>query len=254
MADGREVLHMGDTALWTMLKEMKSPKYRWVDLTHELSPDTPHWYGFQPLGIRTLFDFDQAPMKVFEYTVPGQYGTHVDVPSHFHRDGRSAEQIRVDEFAYPLCVIDMSAKCAADCDCAMVVDDVLAWEKVHGKVPEGAFVALRSDWHKRPAKEFDNKDAEGNAHYPGWDLDTVKWMCAERSIGAIGHETPDPDPACRPGFAAEDYILSQDKLNVELLCNLDKVPPTGAIIFCTFPRLKDGTGFPARCFAICPAE
>ena len=224
---------MGDTALWTMLKEMKSPKYRWVDLTHELSPDTPHWYGFQPLGIRTLFDFDQ---------------------SHFHRDGRSAEQIRVDEFAYPLCVIDMSAKCAADCDCAMVVDDVLAWEKVHGKVPEGAFVALRSDWHKRPAKEFDNKDAEGNAHYPGWDLDTVKWLCAERSIGAIGHETPDPDPACRPGFAAEDYILSQDKLNVELLCNLDKVPPTGAIIFCTFPRLKDGTGFPARCFAICPAE
>ncbi len=100
-------------------------------------------------------------------------------------------------------------------------------------------------------------DAEGNAHYPGWDLETVKWLCAERSIGSIGHETPDTNPACRQrdiGFAAEDYILRQDKTQVELLCNLDKVPPAGAIIFCMFPKLKGGTGFPARCFAVCPAE
>ena len=73
----------------------------------------------------------------------------------------------------------------------------------------------------------------------------------------MGHETPDSDPACRQaqiGFAAEDYILKQDKIQIELLCNLDKVPPVGAVIFCTFPKLKGGTGFPARCFAICPSE
>ena len=56
------------------------------------------------------------------------------------------------------------------------------------------------------------------------------------------------------GFAAEDYILKQDKIQIELLCDLDKVPPVGAVIFCTFPKLKGGAGFPARCFAICPAE
>ncbi len=248
---------MADLTLWKVLAEWKTPKYKWVDLTHELSPETPHWYGFQPLGIRVLFDFDQAPMKVFEYTLPGQYGTHVDVPSHFDANGRTQSEIRVDEFAYPLCVIGVSAKCAADNDYALTIDDVLEWEGTSGKIPEGAFVALRSDWYKRPAAEFDNKDQEGCAHYPGWDLETVKWLCAERKIGAMGHETPDSDPACRQaqiGFAAEDYILKQDKIQIELLCNLDKVPPVGAVIFCTFPKLKGGTGFPARCFAICPAE
>ena len=34
----------------------------------------------------------------------------------------------------------------------------------------------------------------------------------------------------------------------------DAVPPVGAVIFCSFPKLKDGSGFPARCFAICPVE
>lgn len=32
---------MKNLTLWNYLKEMKSPQYRWVDLTHELSPDTP---------------------------------------------------------------------------------------------------------------------------------------------------------------------------------------------------------------------
>ena len=92
---------MVDLTLWEQLELLKTPKYRWVDLTHELAPETPHWYGFQPLEIKPLFDFDQAPMKVFEYTIPGQYGTHVDVPSHFDANGRTAVEIRVDEFAYP---------------------------------------------------------------------------------------------------------------------------------------------------------
>ena len=36
--------------------------------------------------------------------------------------------------------------------------------------------------------------------------------------------------------------------------NLDQVPPVGSLIVCAFPKLKDGVGFSARCFAICPAE
>lgn len=246
---------MANLTLWDQLKELKSGKYVWVDLTHEFSADTPHWHGFEPLGARILFDFPAAPMKVHEYTFPGQYGTHVDVPSHFDPDGRDASEILITEFAYPLCVVDKSDACKENADYALTIDDILEWEKTHGRVPEGAFVAFRSDWYKRTAATFDNRDADGNAHYPGWDLETVKWLVAERNIGSIGHETSDTDPAVRQpdiGFAAEDYILRQDKIQIELLAHLDEVPPVGAIIFCTFPKLKGGTGFPARCFAIYP--
>ena len=40
---------MANLKLWDTVKELKSPKYKWVDLTHELSPETPHWFGFKPL-------------------------------------------------------------------------------------------------------------------------------------------------------------------------------------------------------------
>lgn len=246
---------MANLKLWELLAQMKSAQYKWVDLTQELSPETPHWYGFEPMGIKNLFDFDAAPMRVNEYRLPGQYGTHVDVPLHFDAAGRAQHEINVEEFAYPLCVVDKSAACATDSDYALTIEDILAWEAENGKIPEGAFVAFRSDWYMR-GKDLDNRDAEGNAHYPGWDLACVKWLCEERKIGSIGHETADTDPACRQaeiGFAAEDYILRQDKIQLELLCNLDQCPPTGAIIFCTFPKLRGGTGFSARCFAICPA-
>jgi kynurenine formamidase len=236
------------------LAELKS-RYKWVDLTHELCPETPHWYGFQPLGIKKLFDFDVAPMKVFEYTVPGQYGTHADVPGHFDAGGRTMEAFGPDEFAFPLCVIDKSAEAAKNNDYALTKDDVLAWEKQHGEIPEGAFVAFRSDWSKRKPSEFDNNDSDGKAHYPGWDLECVKWLADVRRVGAIGHETPDTDPpACeaQAGFIAEGYILKAGRLNVELLKNLDQVPAAGAIAFVVFPKLRGGTGFPTRVFAVCP--
>jgi kynurenine formamidase len=236
------------------LAELKS-KCEWVDLTLELSPETPHWYGFQPLGVKKLFDFAAAPMEVYEYTLPGQYGTHADVPGHFDPNGRLMETFSADELAFPLCVIDKSKEVAKNCDYALTKDDVLAWEREYGEIPPGAFVAFRSDWSKRRASEYDNNDSGGGAHYPGWDLDCVKWLIDVRKAGAIGHETADTDPpacAAQTGFKAEDYVLRAGRLNVELLCNLDRVPPAGAVAFVVFPKLRGGTGFPTRVFAICP--
>ena len=245
---------MSNTILCERLKELKSD-YKWIDLTHELSDQTPHWYGFQPLGVKKLFDFDVAPMKVFEYTVAGQYGTHADVPAHFDSGGRSMEAIGVDELAFPLCVINKSKEAELNCDYALTKEDVMAWEKEHGEIPAGAFVAFRTDWWKREPSEFDNKDADGKAHYPGWNLECVKWLADVRKVGAIGHETPDTDPAAceaQTGFLAEGYILKAGSLNVELMKNLDQLPPVGAIVFVVFPMLKGGTGFPTRVFAVAP--
>jgi kynurenine formamidase len=36
------------------------------------------------------------------------------------------------------------------------------------------------------------------------------------------------------------------------MANLDKVPPRGALIFVSWPKVKDGLGFPARALAILP--
>ena len=51
---------------------------------------------------------------------------------------------------------------------------------------------------------------------------------------------------------SETYILQKGRYQIEVMTNLDKVPATGALIVVSWPKVKDGLGFPARAFAILP--
>ena len=75
-----------------------------------------------------------------------------------------------------------------------------------------------------------------------------------RNAAANGHETLDTDAsalaAAAGDLACERYVLSKGKLQVEVLCNLDQVPPAGAIAFAVCPPAKIGTQAPsARCLS-----
>ena len=256
---------MANQNLWELVKELKGPDYRWIDLTHELSPETPHWFGFKPLESELLCNYVEgtpedklAPMRCFQVSVASQYGTHVDVPRHFWGNGRPMNEIDVKELVYPLVVIDKSKECAETPDYLLTTEAIQAWEAEHGTIPENAFVAFRSDWHKKA--NLDNPDENGVPHYPGWDKAAIQWLVEERNIGAIGHEPADTDPGfvtTKEGaypYPGEQYILEVDRIQIEVMRNLDQVPATGALIVVAFPKLKDGVGFPARAFAIAPAE
>lgn len=247
---------MQNHKLWQTLAELKSD-YNWVELSHDLSPQTPHWIGWEPLAIEEKANLNSSLFNAAAYTVVGQYGTHVDAPIHMIEGGRTLDQISLKEMVYPLCVIDKSEAVKTDDNYILTVQDVMEWEAENGKIPEGAFVAFRSDWSKRDPKTFDNFDANGRRNFPGWGLETLEFLVKERGIGAIGHEPSDtesPVTSDVSSYAVEYYILEQDRIQIELLKNLDKCPATGAVIFCTFPKLKDGSGYPARCFALCPKK
>jgi kynurenine formamidase len=137
------------------------------------------------------------------------------------------------------------------------MDDVRAWERRHGRIQEGSFVVMRTDWSKRwpDAAAMRNEDANGIAHYPGWSLDVLKYLYEDRHITASGHETTDTDPGTATSqgdYSLEAYILSTNHYQIELLANLDQVPEEGALVVVSFPKPTDGSGFPARVFAILP--
>jgi kynurenine formamidase len=245
--------------LWAQLDSLKA-NYTWVDLSFEVSPQTPHWHGFDPLLVTSKYTFENTD-NWFEsslYTLPGQYGTHTDFPGHFAKGQKLASDYTdVKDLAYKLIVIDKSKEAAKNADYVLSKKDVLDFEKQYGQIPENSFVAFRSDWSKRSAAEYENKDKKGVSHYPGWSLEALEYLIKERNVAVIGHETPDTDSAVegeKLGFVKERYVLQSGKLNVELLRNLDKVPPIGAIVFLTFPNIKDGTGFTSRVFAITPKK
>jgi kynurenine formamidase len=230
---------------------------RWVDLTHAFAPGIPHYAGFPDEERRVLSDFDDGFLS-HEYRHVGQWGTHVDPPSHFARDGRTLDEIRVEEMILPLAVIDVSDACAANPDFACGPADIEAWEARHGRVPAGSFIALHTGWSARwpDGEAMRNAGADGVPHSPGWSVDALRLLVEEREAAAVGHDTTDTDPGVdvnAGAVPAEAYILEAGRWQIELLANLDRVPATGALVVATWPKPLGGSGFPARVFAIVPA-
>jgi kynurenine formamidase len=251
----------GLTGVWNIIKQKQ-----FVDLTHAFEPGIPHWPGFPDEQRELLFWYDDQPpgpgtlgtgFYAQRFSHVGQWGTHVDPPAHFIKGLRTLDQIEVKEMFMPLVVIDVHKKVAKNPDYTITMEDVRAWEKKHGRIPEGAFVAMRTDWSKRwpDMAAMQNKDANGIAHYPGWSMEVLKYLYETRKITASGHEPTDTDPGIatsQDDYSLEAYILSTNHYQIELLTNLDQVPEAGALVVVAFPKPKDGSGFPARVFAILP--
>lgn len=243
---------------WRVIREKK-----FVDLTHAFSPGIPRWKGFPDEKREVLYWYEPGVGKLGSgffaqsFTHVGQWGTHVDPPAHFGKSLRTVDQIDVKEMILPLVVIDVHRAVASNPDYTISMQDVKGWETRHGEIPEGAFVAMRTDWSARwPDMEaMQNRDAQGIAHYPGWSLEVLKYLYEVRKITASGHETTDTDPGVatsRDDYSLEAYILKGNHYQIELLTRLREVPETGALVVSTFPKPKDGSGFPARVFAILP--
>jgi kynurenine formamidase len=230
---------------------------RFVDLTHSFGAGTPHWKGFSDMTRKTLYTYKKDGFLAEEFCHVGQWGTHVDPPAHFHEGLRTVDQIDPKEMLLQLVVLDVHEKAARNPDYVVSLDDVKAWEKRHGRIPSGAFVALRTDWSKRWPNDaaLQNVDAAGVAHYPGWGKEVLKLLYEERHITASGHETTDTDPGpatTRGDYSLESYLLGLNHYQIELLANLDQVPESGAVVMVTFPKPQAGSGFPARVVAILP--
>lgn len=251
----------GEPTLMEMYEVIKTREF--VDLTHAFAPGIPHWPGFPDEERATLYWYEPGVGSMGQgffaerFTHVGQWGTHVDPPAHFAKGLRTVDQIDTREMLLPLVVIDIHEQVASDADYLVTMDDVSTWESRHGRIPAGAFVALRTDWSKRWPDQaaMQNQDSRGIAHYPGWSMEVLEYLYEEREITATGHETTDTDPGVatsRGDYSLENYVLSTDHFQIELLTNLDCVPGSGALVIVSFPKPKNGSGFPARVFAILP--
>ena len=131
-----------------------------VDLTHSFSPLTPVWRGFGPATFSAAADpatgrpytIDRDGFRAQFFAMVGQYGTHVDPPAHFDPAGATLDKIPVKQMILPLVVFDVTPMLKRDPNHLLTVDDIKAWEQMHGRVPAGAFAALRTDMYKDWAK------------------------------------------------------------------------------------------------------
>ena len=155
--------------------------HRFVDLTHTFAPGIPHWKGAPNETAKTLYTVQKDGFRINEYCHIGQWGTHVDPPAHFHEGLHTVDQIDPKDMLMPLVVIDVHEKVAKNPDYTLQVADINAWEARHGRIPRGAFVAMRTDWSKRWPDQaaMMNIDAKGVYHYPGWSMRGAEAACTK---------------------------------------------------------------------------
>jgi len=230
-------------------------KKRFVDLTHSFGPDTPVWSGFGQAKISPAADpktkepytLAKDGFRSTYYEMVGQYGTHVDPPAHFAKGGVTMDKIPLKQMILPLVVFDATPLLGKDPNHAFSVSDIKAWERKHGRVPKGSFAALRTDM----SKDFE-RDPERfkRQPFPAWSLEAIKFLYEQRGVIATGHESLDTDTTDK--MDSETYLLKAGHYQIEVMTNLDQVPAKGALIFVTWPKVRDGLGFPARAIAILP--
>jgi kynurenine formamidase len=133
----------------------------------------------------------------------------------------------------------------------VTVDDLRAFERRHGTIPERALVAMDSGW---AAKIGDPLAFKGGAsfpdyHFPGFSVEAALWLVQNRNVGAIGVDTLSLDPGNSSTFPVHVNYLATNRYGLENLAHLNRIPPRGATAYVGLIPWEEGSGGPCRILA-----
>ncbi|MEO7854800.1 MAG: cyclase family protein [Rubrivivax sp.] len=242
-----------------------------IDLTQTLTPEfpqialPPEFGQCWPFRIEEVSKYDErGPGWYWNNFSCGEHtGTHFDAPIHWisGRDlpHNSVDTIDPGHFVAPAVVIDSSAQSAADADHLLTVDAVLQWEQTHGRIPDGAWVLMRTDWSKRShdPEAYQNFDETGQ-HTPGPDAEVARFLVEQRAVLGFGSEAIGTDAGqgyhLRPPYPCHYYMHGAGRYGLQCLCNLDLLPATGSMLICPPLKIQKGSGSPLRVLALVAAS
>ena len=252
-----------------LVSELAAGTLKIVDLTQPLGPDTPV-IGLPPMfasspgvTLEVISRFDEKGPGWYWNTIRmGEHtGTHFDAPIHWitgkDLPKNACDTIPPDKFIGPACVIDVTREVDADPDFLLMPDHVSAWEKRHGRIPAGSWVLLHTGWSKRTdARAFLNVRDDG-PHSPGFHRSTSELLARDRDVLGVGVETVGTDAGQAgtfdPPFPNHATMHGAGRFGLASLTNLDRLPPTGAIVIAAPLKIVGGSGSPLRVLAITPS-
>jgi kynurenine formamidase len=227
-------------------------------LVIQLPPPFANTPGFKKHAV-SEFDAKGPAWAWYWYEVGEHVGTHFDAPSHWITGRHLAALHSLDARTLigPACVIDIAAEAATNPDTVVTREVLVAWEAKHGRIPRGAWVLVRSGW----AKYADDAQAffgvrDDGPHTPGIGATGAKFLVEERDIVGVGVETVGTDAGQagkeNPPFPNHAIMHGHGKYGLTSLVNLERLPPTGAVLIALPMKVEGGTGSPVRPIALVP--
>jgi kynurenine formamidase len=245
----------GDPAPPT-LTDLAGGKLRIIDLGYALNDKSPYWPGdnYEPFKLKTIATLEKNGVLSKSFSCPEHLGTHLDAPNHFEKNQPSVDQIAPADLFAPGVVIDVSAQAGADADYELSAADIGAWERDHGRIPDGAIVFLHTGWgrHWNNYPRYKNQDATGKMHFPGFSAEAARLIIGERKARGIGIDTLSMDRGLSKDFAVHHVVNSAGRYGLENVARLDELPPRNFTVVVAPIKIETGSGGPTRIFAILP--
>ena len=236
------------------------PSGKIIDLSYAYDADTIFWPTAEGFRIEKVFagmtdkGYYYAANK---FSTAEHGGTHIDAPVHFAQGRNTVDQIPLERLIGEAVVIDVAKQCEGNPDYQVTTDDFLQWEKAQGQIPKDALVLIRTGyglyWPDR--KRYMGTDERGadavpKLHFPGLSPEAARWLTLNRSIKAIGLDTPSIDYGQSTLFESHRALFDKNIPIFENLANLDKLPIKNFVIIALPMKIKNGSGGPLRIIAI----
>jgi kynurenine formamidase len=215
----------------TDLEALLAPD-RLVDLTQPLGPGTALWPGSRPFTATIVADYDTH----------GGYARELEVPEHA---GPLGALVR------PAVKLDVRGFVNGDAEATIDAKAILELEARDGTIEPDTAVLVHTGWDAY-WQDRDRYLGDGPA-FPGLTVDAAE-LLVERGIAGLGIDTLGVDPGRSTDFAVHNTTLPAGIWHLEGLVELGRVPARGAWLVVAPVRLVDGSGAPARVFAILPPD
>jgi len=234
---------------------------KWVDLTYAFDSTTIYWPTAEPFRL-TVVSAQRTPRGYYyaanNFAAGEHGGTHLDAPVHFVEGRHTTEQIPIEQLMGPAVVIDVSHQVDSSSDYRVTAADFERWESVHGKIPAGAIVLVKTGWGSRwpDRARYLGTTKTGAAavpelHFPGIHLDGAR-ILVRRKVNAVGVDTPSLDNGQSTTFGVHRRLFASNIPGFENVANLDRLPATGAFVIALPMKIKGGSGGPLRIVALLP--
>jgi kynurenine formamidase len=225
---------------------------RLVDLTQPLGPATVLWPGSQPFRADVEATHERDRVYYRHLSVPEHAGTHFDAPSHFAPEGINVEAVPIDTLVRPVAVLDVRDVVGDERDCQVPRDAIERLEERDGRLEPGAVAAFLTGWdrHRHDARAYAYAE-DGSPSLPGLHPE-LGHLLVERGIVGVAIDTLSVDAGRAVGGPFHRVTQPAGIWHAEGLVGLERLPARGAWLVVAPLMLVDGSGTPARVFAIVP--
>lgn len=207
-----------------------------VDLTHTMHADMPVFPGTPQPSFEVIHEISSHGFSQLDIHTYTHMGTHIDAPFHMVADGKTLDELPIDQFVGRASIIDFKQLGKKNIELA----DLLPFEE---QIKAVDFIIFDLGWRTKWGQPAFFKD------FPCLDLEAARWLI-QFDLKGVGMDTCSVDPIDAEVYHIHHTILGKGITIIENLTNLEEIQVERFQFQCFPLKIKKADGCPVRAVAL----